>query len=620
MNYKSTRGSELQSSTFATLHGLANGGGLYIPEKLPEVKLTYDELKNLSYQELSEKIIKLFFTEFSDEEIKKAVNSAYNSSTFNDENIVPIHKLNEKVSFGELFHGRTLAFKDLALSLFPYLLLLSKEKQKEDKKILILAATSGDTGKAALEGFKDIDGINIVVFYPKNGVSPMQEEQMRKQLGNNVEIVAINGNFDDAQSAIKVIFSSEEFKKYANDHNVMFSSANSINIGRLFPQIIYYVSTYVNLVKAGTIKPNEEFNVVVPTGNFGNILAGFIAKKLGIPIKKFISASNKNKVLADFFQTGIYNKNRDFYATNSPSMDILLSSNFERYLYYALNENSERVNELITNLLSGGELSVNEEELKNIQNEFYGEFANDDETVNAIKSVYENYHYLMDPHTAVAYSVYEKLDNSNLDKNIHTVIMSTAHPFKFPTPIAKALGIDETKDPYTILDEISKTTGVKFPEKLTEVRNSEIRFSNVIDKVNIQDFVKKYIKNLNVKIGLFFLFWSLIIESFKYFNKIIIESLLMCIALETILLILILFVYSIKKRSKFYLGYTLIELLWYIIFIFFNLISSTPELSGLELHILHILLAYIIVSYLYISLFKKNESKRIEKYKNKESA
>ena len=319
---------------------------------------------------------------------------------------------------------------------------------------------------------------------------------MRKQLGNNVEIVAINGNFDDAQSAIKVIFSSEEFKKYANDHNVMFSSANSINIGRLFPQIIYYVSTYVNLVKARTIKPNEEFNVVVPTGNFGNILAGFIAKKLGIPIRKFISASNKNKVLADFFQTGIYNKNRDFYATNSPSMDILLSSNFERYLYYALNENSERVNELITNLLSEGELSVNEEELKNIQNEFYGEFANDVETVNAIKSVYENYHYLMDPHTAVAYSVYEKLDNNNLDKNIHAVIMSTAHPFKFPTPIAKALGLDETKEPYAILDEVSKVTGVKFPEKLTEVRNSEIRFSNVIDKAEIQDFVKKYINDL----------------------------------------------------------------------------------------------------------------------------
>ncbi len=495
MNYKSTRGGELKTSTFATLHGLAENGGLYIPESLPNIKLTYDELKDLSYQEIAKKIIKLFFTEFTDKEIEKAVNSAYNSQTFTNEEIVPIYKLNDKVSFGELFHGRTLAFKDLALSLFPYLLLLSKEKQKENKKILILAATSGDTGKAALEGFKDIDGINIVVFYPKNGVSPMQEEQMRKQLGNNVEIVAINGNFDDAQSAIKYIFGSDEFKKYANDHNIMFSSANSINIGRLFPQVIYYVSTYVNLVKAGTIKAGEEFNVIVPTGNFGNILAGYIAKKLGIPIKKFISASNKNKVLADFFKTGTYDKNRDFFATNSPSMDILLSSNFERYLYYAIGEDTNRINELMNDLNKTGILKINNTELTSIQNEFYGEFADDNDTVQAISNVYNQYKYLMDPHTAVAYSVYDKLD-SNIDKDIHTVIMSTAHPFKFPLPIAKALNMDDTIDPYTILDKVSINTGVKFPSKLDEVRKSKIRFSQVIDKTDINDFVKEYIKNL----------------------------------------------------------------------------------------------------------------------------
>ena len=495
MNYKSTRGGELKTSTFATLHGLAENGGLYIPESLPNIKLTYDELKDLSYQEIAKKIIKLFFTEFTDKEIEKAVNSAYNSQTFTNKEIVPIYKLNDKVSFGELFHGRTLAFKDLALSLFPYLLLLSKEKQKENKKILILAATSGDTGKAALEGFKDIDGINIVVFYPKNGVSPMQEEQMRKQLGNNVEIVAINGNFDDAQSAIKYIFGSDEFKKYANDHNIMFSSANSINIGRLFPQVIYYVSTYVNLVKAGTIKAGEEFNVIVPTGNFGNILAGYIAKKLGIPIKKFISASNKNKVLADFFKTGTYDKNRDFFATNSPSMDILLSSNFERYLYYAIGEDTNRINELMNDLNKTGILKINNTELTSIQNEFYGEFADDNDTVQAISNVYNQYKYLMDPHTAVAYSVYDKLD-SNIDKDIHTVIMSTAHPFKFPLPIAKALNMDDTIDPYTILDKVSINTGVKFPSKLDEVRKSEIRFSQVIDKTDINDFVKEYIKNL----------------------------------------------------------------------------------------------------------------------------
>ena len=468
MNYKSTRGGELKSSTFAALHGLADNGGLYIPEKLPDVKLSYEDLKDLSYQELSEKIIKLFFTEFSDEEIKQAVNNAYNENTFNDKNIVPLHKLNEKVSFGELFHGRTLAFKDLALSLFPYLLLLSKEKQNEKKDILILTATSGDTGKAALEGFKDIDGINIVVFYPKNGVSPMQEEQMRKQKGKNVEIIAVNGNFDDAQSAIKNIFSSNDFKKYAENHNIMFSSANSINIGRLFPQVIYYISTYVNLIKNGTIKTGENFNVVVPTGNFGNILAGYIAKKLGIPIKKFISASN---------------------------MDILLSSNFERYLYYSTGENSERVNELINSLLSTGKLSITPEELSNIQKEFYGEFADDNATVKAIKNVYNEYKYLMDPHTAVAYAVYEKLNN-NIDKDIHTVIMSTAHPFKFPLPVAEALDLNKNRNPYEILDEISSVTNIEFPKKLDEVRKSEIRFSKIIDKTEIENFVKEYIKTL----------------------------------------------------------------------------------------------------------------------------
>ena len=495
MNYKSTRGNDLKTSTFATLHGLAEDGGLYIPENLPDVTLSYNELKNLSYQELSEKIIKLFFTEFSDDEIKKAVNSAYNNTTFTNDEIVPVYRLNDKVSFGELFHGRTLAFKDLALSLFPHLLLLSKEKQKENKKILILAATSGDTGKAALEGFKDIEGINIVVFYPKNGVSPMQEEQMRKQLGNNVDIVAINGNFDDAQSAVKYIFSSDEFKNYANENGIMFSSANSINIGRLFPQVIYYVSTYINLVNSGIIKEKEEFNVVVPTGNFGNILAGYIAKKLGIPVRKFISASNRNEVLADFFKTGIYNKNRDFFPTDSPSMDILLSSNFERYLYYSTGESSPRIAQLMEELSSSGILKVSDIELNKIQEEFYGEMADDEDTVKAIRKVYDEYNYLMDPHTAVAYSVYEKLNNE-LDKNLHTVIMSTAHPFKFPAPVSKALGLDESQDPYIILDKVSETTGLEFPEKLKEIRKSPLRFFEVIDKADINNYVKNYIKNL----------------------------------------------------------------------------------------------------------------------------
>ena len=344
MNYKSTRNNEKTvNSSYAVLHGLAGDGGLYIPENLPSVDLNYDILKDMSYQETAFYVLKEFFPDLGDEELKKSINNAYNTDTFNTPEIAPVAKLDQNISLTELFHGRTLAFKDLALSLFPYLLTASKKAENEKNDILILTATSGDTGKAALEGFRDVPGIKIIVFYPKNGVSPMQEDQMRKQLGGNVDIVAIEGNFDDAQSAVKDIFSSQEFKNLCQENNTTFSSANSINIGRLFPQIVYYVTTYVNLRNKGIITENEKFNVVVPTGNFGNILAAFIAKKMGIPIDKLISASNENNVLADFFKTGTYNKERPFYTTNSPSMDILLSSNFERYLYYVTGENSSRI-------------------------------------------------------------------------------------------------------------------------------------------------------------------------------------------------------------------------------------------------------------------------------------
>ena len=496
MNYKSTRSKDTKKSTFAVLHGLATDGGLYIPESLPETTFKYEEMKNMSYQEISEKIIQLFFPELTNNDIKTAVNSAYNSTTFTNEEIVPLHKLTKNISFGELFHGRTLAFKDLALSLFPYLLLLSKEKEEEKRNILILTATSGDTGKAALEGFKNIPGINIVVFYPKNGVSPMQEEQMRKQLGNNVKISAIHGNFDDAQSAIKNVFSDNSYAEYANNKGIMFSSANSINIGRLFPQVIYYVTTYINLIKNGTITENEEFNVVVPTGNFGNILAAYVAKRLGIPIKKLISASNKNDVLSDFFKTGKYDKKRDFYTTLSPSMDILLSSNFERFLYYVLGEDDSRISSLMTSLNTTGELSISKEELETINKNFYGEFADDDLTVSAIKNVFDSYGYLMDPHTAVGFAVYDKYVAETNDTT-HSVIMSTAHPFKFPEPVAKALNVDNSKDPYSILDEVSTIANISFPEKLSEVRKSEIRFSDVIEKEEIGNYIKKYIDEIS---------------------------------------------------------------------------------------------------------------------------
>jgi threonine synthase len=490
MNYKSTRNNEKTvSSSYAVLHGLAGDGGLYIPKALPSINLDYNILKDMSYQETAFYILKEFFSDLDSDELKKSINNAYNNDTFNTSEIAPTVNLNQQISFTELFHGRTLAFKDLALSLFPYLLVSAKKNENEKNDILILTATSGDTGKAALEGFRDIPGIRIIVFYPKNGVSPMQEDQMRKQLGNNVDIVGIDGNFDDAQSAVKNIFSSEYYKELCKENNLTFSSANSINIGRLFPQIVYYVTTYVKLRNNNTISENEKFNVVVPTGNFGNILAAFIAKKLGVPIDKLISASNENNVLADFFQTGTYNKERPFYATNSPSMDILLSSNFERYLYYVTGEDSLRISELMENLLKNNSLSVNKEELDNIQKEFYGNFANESETVDAIKKVYSESKYLMDPHTAVGYAVLEKYLKESGDKT-HSVIISTAHPYKFPYAAAQALDIPEKENPYEMLYDLSSLTKINLPKQLEVLKSLPLRFSTVIKKDEISAYVK----------------------------------------------------------------------------------------------------------------------------------
>ena len=494
MKYKSTRNNKkLINSSFAILHGLADDGGLYIPENLPNIDLNYEFLKDMTYQEIAFYVLKNFFSDLDSEDLKASINNAYNSDTFSVSEITPLVNIDSKLSLTELFHGRTLAFKDLALSLFPYLLVLSKKAENEKNEILILTATSGDTGKAALEGFKDIDGIKIMVFYPKNGVSPMQEDQMRKQLGNNVDIIAIDGNFDDAQSAVKKIFSSSQFKKIIRENNTRFSSANSINVGRLFPQVVHYTTTYINLCKKNVIKPEEKFNVVVPTGNFGNILAAYVAKKMGIPINMLISASNENNVLADFFNTGTYNKDRSFFTTISPSMDILLSSNFERYLYYVTGENSDRVNELMSDLTANNSLSVSKEEFANIQKEFFGAYADDKETSYAIKKLYEENNYLMDPHTAVGYAVLEKYKEKTGD-DTHTVIMSTAHPYKFPYAVNSALEVSTDENPYDLLDALAEKTKIMIPKQLKELKELPVRFSTNIGKDEIESYVEKKIK------------------------------------------------------------------------------------------------------------------------------
>ena len=499
MNYTSTRGTVAVNETYALLHGLAEDGGLYVPALFPTNCLSYNDIKDKPYQEVAAVVLAKLFPCFSEAHLKEMINSAYSDVNFSTRDIAPLHSLLEKVSVLELFHGRTQAFKDMALSLFPYLLVAAKEAEGEDKEVLILTATSGDTGKAALEGFKDVPGTHIQVFYPTDGVSPMQAEQMQKQEGANVNVTAIHGNFDDAQQFLKRLFVDVDTAKEVAEKGVMFSSANSINIGRLAPQVVYYVNAYTELVAQGAIHEDEAFNVVVPTGNFGNILAAYYAKKMGIPIGKLICASNQNNVLTDFFRNGTYDMNRPFYTTISPSMDILESSNFERFLYYISGEDSERTAQWMKDLKSTGKLSVNEEEFKRVQANFSGAYVNDEETKAIIEQVYNSYGYLMDPHTAVAMGAYMKeLEAHPEDGARHTIIASTAHPFKFPTPICEALDIKVGSTPYESLDNISAVTGVAFPKQLAALKAKSLRFTKAIDKENMKqeilDFVDTFSK------------------------------------------------------------------------------------------------------------------------------
>jgi threonine synthase len=498
MNFRSTRSDECVSPSYALLHGLARDGGLYVPEQFPDKVLQYSDLAGKNYQEIAAHVLGYFFTNFSKEERKAMIAAAYNDETFTDSRIVPLHSIDTDLSISELFHGRTLAFKDLALSLFPHMLTAAKEQEQEHRDILILTATSGDTGKAALEGFKDVPGTNIMVFYPSQGVSPMQKQQMQKQEGKNVKVSAIYGNFDDAQSFLKRVFTNQSVNDYADEKGVLFSSANSINIGRLFPQIVYYVSTYVSLVESGCIDEGEAFDVVVPTGNFGNILAGYFAKRMGVPIGKLICASNKNKVLADFFETGVYDMNRTFYTTASPSMDILLSSNFERFLFYVAGGDSQQVARWETDLQETGRMAVSPEQLAALQKDFSGGWIDDVETKAVINHVYNDFGYLLDPHTAVAYGVY--LNQRHLPDrqgSRHTVIMATAHPFKFPPVICQALALEQPADPYAMLAQISDCTGMSLPGPLAELQRKPVRFGDSINKEDMKEAVLSFVDTIS---------------------------------------------------------------------------------------------------------------------------
>lgn len=488
INYVSTRGSiNKKTAAQAVIQGISEDKGLYVPMQLPELPFKLDEMVGKTYQEIAFKVISAFFTDYTDEEMQACVNGAYDSK-FEEKEIAPLVKGGDAY-FLELYHGKTAAFKDMALSILPYLLTTAMKKEKEDKKICILTATSGDTGKAALEGFADVSGTEIVVFYPNQGVSQVQERQMVTQEGANTHVFAINGNFDDAQTGVKRIFNDTEFAAELAKINCKLSSANSINIGRLVPQVAYYVYSYAKMMEKGLIKAGEKMNVVVPTGNFGNILAAYYAKQMGIPIGKLICASNENKVLTDFIKTGVYDIRRDFYLTNSPSMDILISSNLERLLYHLSGGNAEEVKGLMESLDKEKVYEVNDK-IKEGLKDFYAGFASVDETNETISSMYEEYGYLMDTHTAVAYKVYNEYVKETGD-NTKTIIASTASAYKFADSVAKSIGLGEEKDGFAYVRALNEKTGVRIPRGLNDLENKEIRHTGVLDIDQMKQSVKE---------------------------------------------------------------------------------------------------------------------------------
>lgn len=489
--YKSTRGQggEIKASE-AILKGLADDGGLFVPTSIPAMDKSVEELSKMTYQEVAYEVMKLYFTDFTEEELKACITKAYDSK-FDTEEIAPLAEV-DGTYYLELFHGATIAFKDMALSILPHLLTTSAKKNGVQNEIVILTATSGDTGKAALAGFADVEGTRIVVFYPNGGVSPIQEKQMVTQKGDNTFVVAINGNFDQAQSGVKEIFGNKELAKEMAEAGFQFSSANSINIGRLIPQVAYYVYAYAKLFAEGKVAKDEKINVVVPTGNFGNILAAYYAKNMGLPIDKLVCASNDNKVLYDFFETGCYDKNREFILTNSPSMDILISSNLERLIYKIAGNSAEKNSELMSALSSNGKYDITDE-MKSELNDFYGNYATEAETAEEIKSVYDKTGYVMDTHTAVASCVYRKFVADTNDSKT-TVIASTASPFKFTRSVMNAIdaGYDKMGD-FELVDELSKIGNVAVPNAIEEIRNAEIRHNNLCEVDEMEATVKKFL-------------------------------------------------------------------------------------------------------------------------------
>ena len=494
MFYKSTRNSSIRvESAAAIAKGISEEGGLFVPETIPSISM--DELKSLAgmnYAQRAAFVFSKYLTDYTDAELRYCTESAYTTKAFDTENIAEIAHLFEGTYMLELWHGPTCAFKDMALQILPYFLTTAVKKLHMDKKVVILVATSGDTGKAALEGFKDVLGTEIMVFYPVEGVSDMQKRQMVTQEGENVTVCAVKGNFDDCQSGVKKIFTDHKVLEALEQGGMTFSSANSINWGRLVPQIVYYVSSYVSLAESGQIAYGDLLNVVVPTGNFGNILAAYYAKMMGVPLGKLICASNINKVLTDFIRTGVYNRNRQFYPTASPSMDILISSNLERLIYRIAGNDAEKNKALMQALNGKGAYTITDDMKKQLA-DFYGNYASEAETAATIKRVYESDQYIMDTHTAVAASVYDKYVKETGDTT-PTVIASTASPYKFTRSVMNAIdsAYDKQSD-FELVDELNKLSGVKVPQAIEDIRQAEVRHDIVCDKEDMLAEVKKFL-------------------------------------------------------------------------------------------------------------------------------
>ena len=489
--YKSTRGDgTLITASQAVLQGLAPDGGLYVPDAIPELGVELSALAEMDYKQIAYLVMSKFLSDYTEEELKDCIEHAYDSK-FDTDEIAPVVKKGQAY-YMELFHGATIAFKDMALSILPHLLTKAARKNNVSNEIVILTATSGDTGKAAMAGFADVPGTRIVVFYPKGGVSRIQELQMLTQKGDNTCVIGVHGNFDDAQSAVKKMFNDAALKEQLAANGYQFSSANSINIGRLVPQVAYYVWAYSRLIKEGTVKAGEKINFVVPTGNFGNILAGYYAKLMGIPVNKLICASNDNKVLYDFFKTGIYNKNREFILTSSPSMDILISSNLERLIYKVCGNSSELNSTYMKDLANKGVYTLNINQIARLE-DFVPGYADEKTNAEEIKRVYDETGYVIDTHTGVASAVYRQYV-SDTDDSTPTVIVSTASPYKFTRSVMTSIdpSYDKLED-FDLIRELNKISGVEIPNAIKEIMNADIRHNIVCDIDKMETEVKGFL-------------------------------------------------------------------------------------------------------------------------------